>query len=447
MSARPLPNDLAAEQALLGAMLLSRDAITAAAEQLRPDDFYRPAHGHIFDAMIHLETRGEPVDPVTVVDELRRTDLLAAAGGPEVAGDLVSLQANTPAISNAPRYARIVADLAVLRRLVGAGAEVAEIGYTPTDDVAGAVDAAEALVFGLGASRRSREELRTLGETLAEWYERMDARSSSGELAGVPTGWQSLDRMLLGLHRGQLITVAGRPGMGKSAVAAWLSVGVARTTGPVLVVNVEMSLAELQDRYVAAQASVDLQAVRAAKMAPADWDRLHDAVGRLEGLPLHVEATADVGLLGIRALARRVASRHGGQLALVIVDYLQLVTPAGRQHESRQVDVAEISRGLKRMALELDVPVVALAQLHRGVEARAEKRPMLADLRESGAIENDSDVVAFLYRAEYYDPHADDAGVLEVIVAKQRNGPTGTVKLAYDARYGRIHDLARQEAF
>lgn len=443
-AARTPPHDLSAEAAVLGAMLMSRDAIAAAAETATVEDFYKPAHGTLFAAICALEGRGEPVDAVTVSAELART------GGSEQVPDnaLTTLMADAPGTRNAGHHARMVADLSLLRRLIGAAAEINELGYGPTDNVADVVDQAEALVFALASAGRLREDLRTLGSTLGEWYDRMEARAEGGELAGVPTGWSDLDDMLLGLHPGQLVTIAGRPGMGKSALAAWLSAQVAAATGPVLVVNVEMSLAELQDRYVASSATVDLQQVRRAAMSPADWDRIHAAVGRLEGLPLYVEAVPDASLLTIRALARRAASKHGGQLALVIVDYLQLVTPPARgRHENRQVDVAEISRGLKRLALELGVPVVALAQINRGVEARSDKRPMLADLRESGAVENDSDVVAFLYRDEYYDPMSDDRGVLEVIVAKQRNGPTGTVRLAYDARYGRISNLTRlQEA-
>lgn len=445
-TARIAPNDLHAEASLLGAMLLSRDAITAGAEIAAAGDFYKPAHANVFDAIVALDARGEPCDPVTVADELKRAKLLDASGGPAA---LITLQANTPAIGNAGRYARIVADLALLRRLIDVGDSVKEFGYSLTTDAAGAVDQAEALLFALAAGGRGRSELRTLGETLGEWYDRMEARAASGELGGVPTGWADLDEMLLGLHAGQLVTIAARPAMGKSAMSAWLSAQVAASSGPVLVVNVEMSLAELQDRYVASGATVDLQHVRKAQMSPSDWERIHAAVGRLEHLPLYVEAVHDATLLTIRSLARRVAAKHGGQLALVVVDYMQIVTPlsVGRGPENRQVAVAEIADGLKRMALEMKVPVVALAQINRGVESRADKRPMLSDLRESGAVEQSSDVVAFLYRDEYYDPiGSKDKGVLEVIVAKQRNGPTGTVRLAYDARYGRFMDLTRQEA-
>lgn len=444
-TARVVPNDPHAEASLLGAMLLSRDAIAAGVELTAADDFYKPAHANVFDAIVSLDARGEPADPVTVADELRRAQLLDRSGGPD---GLISLQANTPAIGNAARYARIVADLALLRRLIGVASEISELGYGMPEDVAGAVDQAEALVFALAGTGRGRAELRTLGETMDDFLERMEARAQSGEIPGVPTGWHDLDALLLGLHPGQLITVAARPAMGKSAMSAWLSAQVAASSGPVLVVNVEMSLAELQDRYVASKATVDLQQVRQASMSQNDWERIYAAVTDLGPLPLYVEAVADATLLTIRALARRVAAKHGGQLALVIVDYLQILTPlsAGKGPENRQVAVAELADGLKRMALEMQVPVVALAQINRGVESRADKRPMLADLRESGAVEQSSDVVAFLYRDEYYDPSSADAGVLEVIVAKQRNGPTRTVKLAYDARYGRFTNLTRQEA-
>jgi replicative DNA helicase len=447
VTTRVAPHDLHAEASLIGAMLLSRDAIAAATETTAAGDFYRPAYGHIFDAIVGLDARGEPADPVTVVDELRRTNMLAAAGGDSLAGDMAGLIAGVPAIGHAARYAGIVADLALQRRLIGVAAEIAELGHTPTDDVAGVVDRAEALVFALASAGRGRADLCTLGATLPDWLERTMARAESGEMTGVPTGWRDLDEKLLGLHPGQLITIGARPAMGKSAMSAWLSAQVAATSGPVLVVNVEMGLGELQDRYVASKATVDLQAVRKAHMSPTDWERIYAAVGRLVDLPLYVEAVHDATLLTIRSLARRVAAKHGGQLALVIVDYLQIVTPVAtsRGHENRQVDVAAIADGLKKMALEMQVPVVALAQINRAVEARADKRPMLSDLRESGAVEASSDVVALLYRDEYYDLNSKDKGVLEVIVAKQRNGPTGTVRLAYDARYGRFLDLGPEE--
>jgi replicative DNA helicase len=431
------PNNLQAEESLLGAMMLSRVAASEAASIVTVDDFYKPAHGHVFEAVVGLASQGEPVDVMTVQDVLNRRGLLDAAGGP---GALVTLISNTPAVSNAPTYARIVSDHSMLRRLIGVAREIVELAHDTPEDVPEAIDRAEAMVYALTGQRRQHETV-LLSDTLNEWLDRLEQRFTNGDPDGVLTGWADVDALLLGLHPGQLVTIAGRPAMGKSATGAALAVNVARRNLPVLFVSVEMSLPELQDRFGAATASVDLQKVRKGDLTDKDWARVSQAIGVLSDIPLYVEDDPGATVLSIRSSARRVASRHGG-LGLVIVDYLQLVDVVGKV-ENRQVAVAEISRGLKKMALELKVPVVALAQLHRGVEVRSDKRPMLSDLRESGEIENSSDVVAFLFRDEYYKADSPDKGILEFIVAKQRNGPTGTVKLHYEANYGRIRDLAK----
>lgn len=434
--ARVQPHDLAAEAGLLGAMLLSRDVIGLAAETVVAGDFYKPAHGHVFEAIVSLDGRGDPADPLTVLDELRRTGMLAAAGGDAVAGDMVSMQGGTPAIGHARRYATIVAELSTLRRLVGVASEISELGYTPTDDVPGTLDRAEALVFALSDIRRRRDLDRIDASPRDEWLDVLEQRLERDGPAGISTGWSDLDELTLGLHDGQLITVAGRTSMGKSAFTAGLAANVAREGQPVLLVSAEMSRLELMDRIVAAEARVGLQGIRSGRLSPADLERVHATVARLDGLPVYVDADPGASLLSIRAQARRVVSREG-RLGVIVVDYLQLLTPAGRA-ENRQVEVATLSRGLKRLALELNVPVVAASQLNREIEHRAEKRPGLADLRESGAIEQDSDVVMLLYRDEVYNPKSADAGVAEIIVAKQRNGPTGTVRLAFLAPYGRF---------
>jgi replicative DNA helicase len=416
-------------------MLLSVDAVGIAAEMLRAEDFYRPAHGVVFGAICSLHARGEAADAVTVLDYLRNSGLVDDIGGPAA---LISLQSNTPATSNAGRYAAIVADRSRARRLIAAAAEIAELGYT-ADDSRDAVEAAEAMVFGLADVARRGSATR-LGDALMGHADLLEARALHDGPIGVPTGWADLDRALLGLHPGQLVCVAARPGMGKSAFAAALSANVARSGAPAVLVSCEMTLPELLDRYVAAEAVLDLQQIRSGKIPPKDWARVNHAFGSLAPLPVYLDDDPGASVLTIRSLARRVASKEQA-LGVVIVDYLQLLNTVGKV-ENRQVEVAQLSRGLKRLAMELEVPVVALSQLNRELEHRADKRPTLADLRESGAIENDSDVVMFLYRDEYYNRDSPDAGVVEVIVAKQRNGPTGTVKLVYEASRGTFRDFA-----
>lgn len=439
VSSRVPPHNIEAEESLLGAMLLSQEAVAAAITDVRLSaaDFYKPTHGHIYDAIVSLHSRGDAIDAVTVADELKRAGLHEQVGGVPA---LLSLEAHTPATTNAGRYARIIADHAVLYRMIGVAGEIAEMAYELPDDVPAAVDRAEGMIFGLTDLGRARKA-ETIGAGLEGWMDRLEDRFEHGTPAGIPTGWPDIDELLLGLHAGQLVTVAARPAMGKSSWAASLAVNVARTSRPVLFVSVEMGLAELQDRFVASTARINLQQLRQAKLNERDWPRLSNAIGLLHEIPLYIEDDPLATPMSIRGSARRIAARHN-DLGLIVVDYLQLLTTTTRA-ENRQVEVADLSRSLKKLALELGVPVVALAQLNRGVETRKDKRPMLADLRESGAIENDSDVVAFLFREEYYDPHTPDRGLAEFIVAKQRNGPTDTVRLAYDARYGSWANLAK----
>lgn len=434
---RAQPHNLEAEKALLGAVLLSRDAIIDVIGVVNPEDLHRPAHRLILQAAISLFAREEAIDPVTIADELTGAGLLEAAGGVEA---IMAIATNAPSLDRAASYAAIVADHARHRRLLAAGQEIVEMGFTPTNDVDRVVDRAEQLIFDV-ADRRRSADTHTLGEGLAEWVDLLEARWQAGTMGGVSTGWTDLDKLLLGLHPGQLVTVAGRPGMGKSAVAAQLAYNIADAGQPILLVSLEMGRSELTDRFMATASRVDSQRIREGSLAPNDWERITGAVTTVAPLPLHIADDPGASILSIRNLTRRLITR-GGQLAAVVVDYLQLLAPAAVR-DNRQVEVSEISRGLKRMALELKIPVVAMAQLNRAVETRRDKRPGLADLRESGAIENDSDVVCLLYRDDYYDERSKDKGVLEVHVAKQRSGPTGTARLAYEVATGRITSLSR----
>jgi replicative DNA helicase len=433
------PNNLQAEESLLGAMLLSRDAIAAAVETCSADDFYKPAHGHVFDAVCSLYAQGEPADPVTVADELRRADLLDAIGGPAT---LITLQANTPATTNAGRYARIVEEHALLRRLIGVAGEIAEIGYGVPEDVAAAVDRAETLVFEV-AERRVTDSLRPLHDLLSESLDRLEALYDRGEsITGVPTGFIDLDERLSGLQPSSLIIVGARPSMGKTAMALGIAAHAAmEARTPVLFFSLEMSHSEVTQRLLCSEARVDSTRIRNGKLLESDWPKISHAIGRLGEAPLYIDDNPNLTVMEIRAKARRLRSRLGN-LGLIVVDYLQLMS--GRHSaENRQVEVSEISRGLKILARELAVPVVALSQLSRNLEMRADKRPVLADLRESGSLEQDADVVMFLYRDEVYNSESPDRGTAEVIISKHRNGPTGITHLAFLDHYTRFANMAR----
>jgi replicative DNA helicase len=438
-ASRVPPHNLQAEQSLLGAMLLSRDAIAAAVEACGPDDFYKPAHGHTFEAIASLYSRGEPADPITVADELARASLLEAVGG---SAALLSLQADSPATANAGRYARIIEEHALLRRLIGVAGEIAELGYSLPDDVASVVDRAESMVFEV-AERRVTDSLRPLKELLEDSLDRLERLYGQGDsITGVPTGYTDLDERLSGLQKSALVIVGARPAMGKTAFALGIAAHAAMEAQvPVLLFSLEMSHSEITQRLLVSEARVDSSRIRNGRLIESDWPKISQAIGRLGEAPLFVDDNPNLTVMEIRAKARRLKARHSG-LGLIIVDYLQLMS--GRHNsESRQVEISEISRGLKILARELQIPVVALSQLSRQLESRADKRPMLSDLRESGSIEQDADVVLFLYRDEVYNPDSADRGTAEIIVSKHRNGPTGYTKLAFLDHYTRFANMAK----
>lgn len=433
------PHDLSAEESLLGAMLLSRDAIAAAVEICGADDFYKPAHAHVFDAVTSLYGQGEPADPVTVADELRRAGLLDAIGGPAT---LLSLQANTPATSSAGRYARIVEEHSLLRRLIGVAGDIAEMGYSVPDDVEAAIDHAESLVFDV-AQRRITDTMAPLRDLLESSLDRLEALYERGEsITGVPTGYLDLDQQLAGLQPSSLIIVGARPSMGKTSFALGMAAHAAMEAQvPVLFFSLEMGHSEITQRLLCSEARVDATRMRNGRLNESDWPKISHAIGRLGEAPIYVDDNPNLTVMEVRAKARRLKSRLGG-LGLIVVDYLQLMS--GRSTaENRQVEVSEISRNLKILARELEVPVVALSQLSRNLEMRADKRPLLADLRESGSLEQDADVVLFIYRDEVYNPDSPDRGTAEIIVSKHRNGPTGSTHLAFLDHYTRFANMAR----
>ena len=438
-AARQPPHNLDAEQSVLGALLLSRDAMSTVAELgLTADDFYKPGHQHIYEAVRVLTTAGQPVDPVTVAEELRRSGLLDDIGG---ATYLLELQAATPAISNAGRYGAIVQDTAILRRLITVASEIAELGYDEPDDVAKALDMAETKVFEI-AERRVVDSTKPVSELVGLVMNDLEKRYEEGNaITGIPTGYTDLDELLSGLQPSTLNVVGARPSMGKTAFALGIATNVAvETNKPVLFFSLEMGHKELTQRILASEARVDSTKLRTGRLSQQDWSKIGKAIGRLEA-PLYIDDNPNVTVMEIRAKARRMAARFGG-IGCIIIDYLQLMS--GRNNaENRQVEVSEMSRGLKILARELEAPIVALSQLSRNLESRADKRPMLSDLRESGSIEQDADVVMFIYRDEVYNAESADRGSAEIIVAKHRNGAIGTKRLVFLGNYTRFDNAAK----
>lgn len=438
-SGRVPPHNLQAEESVLGALLLSREAIGVVGELgLGPADFYNPANQHVFDVIKSIYSTSGPVDVVTVADGLRRNGLLDDVGGIE---RLSELQNATPSVSGAEHYAKIVMDTALLRRLIHTASEITDIAFSEPDDAIKAVDMAESRMFEV-AENRSADTTRSVQDVLADTMEHLEATYERGdEMTGVPTGLTELDAILHGLQPSTLNIVGARPAMGKTALGLGIATNVAKETNlPVLVFSLEMGHLELSQRILASEARVDSSKLQSGRLTESDWSKVGLAIGRLE-VPLFLDDNPQVTVMEIRAKARRIAAQHGG-IGLVMVDYLQLMSGSGRP-ENRQLEVSEISRSLKVLARELQCPIVALSQLSRNLETRSDKRPMLADLRESGSLEQDADVVMFLYRDEVYNEESPDKGSAELIVAKHRAGPTGKARLVFQGHFTRFDNAAR----
>ena len=435
---RTPPNDVAAEQSVIGAMMLSKDAIADVVEVLREGDFYRPSHQTLFAAVIDLYGRGEPVDAVTVAAELTKAGELGRVGGAPYLHTLVSM---VPTAANAGYYARIVREQAILRRLVEAGTRIVHMGYTGTGDVDDMVDRAQAEVYEV-TDRRSSEDYLPLSSIMGDALSEIEAISNrSGEMVGVPTGFADLDSLTNGLHGGQMIIVAARPSLGKSTLGVDFCRSASIKHGLTSVIfSLEMSRSEIVMRLLSAEAQVPLHHMRSGNMTDADWNKLAAKMGVVSDAPLFIDDSPNMTLMEIRAKCRRLKQRH--DLRLVVVDYLQLMS-SGKRVESRQQEVSEFSRSLKLLAKELDVPVVAISQLNRGPEQRTDKRPMLSDLRESGSLEQDADMVVLLHREDAYERESPRAGEADFIVAKHRNGPTATVTVAFQGHYSRFVDMAQ----
>jgi replicative DNA helicase len=435
------PQNLDAEESVLGAMMLSTGAIAAVSEVLSGDgrEFYRESHAKVYRAALALYTKGEPVDAITLVDQLDERGELEDAGGKVRVHELAAL---VPASANAGHYAQIVKESATLRGLIRVGGEIARLGWERPGETTELVDRAEQILFDL-SQEKATSEFSHIEALLKESFERITQLYESGaDVTGVPSGFRDLDRITSGFQEGNLIVMAARPSMGKSALGLGVALNLAvRRNVPVALFTLEMSKSEVTQRLMCSEAKVESQRLRSGKLSADDWPRLTAACDKLAKAPVYVDDTGSITMMEIRSKARRLKSKHP-DLGLIIVDYLQLMT-SGTTAENRVQEVSQISRSLKVLARDLDVPIIALSQLSRAVEQRHDKRPILSDLRESGSIEQDADIVMFIYRDEYYNgEESEQQGLAEVIVAKHRNGPTDTVKLSFLKRYAKFSDLA-----
>lgn len=435
------PSDLDAEENMLGAMLIAPKAIDAAIDAgLTGRDFYRPTHGVLFSAVIQLYLDDVPVDPITTCDWLDSHGQLERAGGRERVHELAAI---VPSVTNSARYAKIVHELSQLRGLILAGMEIQRIGQERDGELHDLIERAEKLVFDLATHGREERDFVAVADVVRETFERLTELHQRGrDVTGLPTGFRQLDALTSGFQPGNLIVLAARPSMGKSALGLGIAAHVAlREDQTVALFTQEMGVQEVMHRLISVEGLVESQKLRNGRLDSDEWGRVLKVQERLHAARLLIDATGDLTVIELRAKARRAKMRNP-DLALVVVDYLQLLS-SGTTWTSRVQDVSLISRALKVLAGELAVPVLALSQLSRAVELRHDKRPILSDLRESGSIEQDSDVVAFLYRDEYYNPEdTDQAGIAELNLAKHRSGPTGTIKLAWVKRFTRFSDLA-----
>ncbi len=429
------PHNIEAEQSLLGSLLIDRDAVIKVASYVRAADFYQSSNGMIYQAILDLYNRREPTDFVTLTDELARRERLDVVGGVTY---LSSLLTTVPTAVHVEYYGRIIERTSTLRRLIDAGSEIVAIGYSDGVEAEDALDSAERALFAVSESRRTKD-FQSIAEVLDRFFDQIDyMQQHRGEVVGVATGFTDLDQLTGGLQRSDLIIVAARPSMGKTAFALGMAYGAAIQHGKTIgIFSLEMSAEQLVQRLLSTETGVDSHRLRLGQIDDNEWDRISRAFGRLSEANVFIDDSATAGIMDIRSKARRLQAEHG--VDLIIVDYLQLMS--GRRTENRVQEISEISRGLKGLARELNVPVVALSQLSRAVETRSDHRPMLSDLRESGSIEQDADIVMFIYREEKYDETTDKKGIAEIVVAKHRNGPVGSVNLRFFEQTARFADL------
>lgn len=441
-SVKSIPANIEAERAVLGALLIDPDAIIKVASYLRAEDFYRERHAWIYEAIFSLNERREPLDTVTLIDELERRSQLEEIGGPAYIVDLIN---STPTAIYVDHYARIVERTATLRRLISAAGRIAELAYEEEQDVDGVMDRAEQIIFGVSESRIHRD-LTPIRLVMGNVIEQIDELARNPDrLMGVPTGFTMLDRMLGGLQKSDLVILAARPGMGKSSLALSIAQNAAkRYDARVAVFSLEMSSEQLVQRLLSMETSIDSHRLRLGAVEEDEWPILLEAANSLSNTKIFIDDTPGASITDVRTKCRRLYAEHG--LDMIIIDYMQLMTGpgGGRGNDNRQQEISFISRSLKALARELNVPLIALSQLSRAVESRADKKPMLSDLRESGSIEQDADLVLFIYREDYYIEDSDKQNIADILVAKHRHGSTGTVSLYFRKELTQFRDLEIQ---
>ena len=434
------PHDIDAEQAVLGSMLTDKDAVNAAIETLKEDAFYREDNRAIYQAIINLYSKSEPIDIITLKDELESMDKFEQVGGYEY---LASLPDKVPTTANVQKYIKIVEEKAILRNLIKTANEIIELGYDPAEDVEDIMDNAEKKIFDIMQSK-NQKGYTPIKDVLVESFTKLEELYNRKQhITGVPTGFVELDYKTAGLHGSELILVAARPAMGKTAFALNIATNVAlRGNAPVAIFSLEMSKDQLVNRILCSEAMVDSNKVRTGKLEEDDWVKLAGAIGPLSESEIYIDDTPGISVMEIRTKCRKLKMEKN--IGLVVIDYLQLVQGSNKRQASREQEISEISRSLKILAKEINVPVIALSQLSRAVEQRPDHRPMLSDLRESGAIEQDADIVMFLYRDDYYNKESEKKDIAEVIIAKQRGGQTGTVELLWMGNYTKFVNLEKR---
>ncbi|MBF0705001.1 MULTISPECIES: replicative DNA helicase [Bacillales] len=436
---RTPPQNIEAEQAVIGAVFLEIDALTTATEVLQPEDFYRAAHQKIFSVMIDLSEKGEPVDLVTVTSELQDLKILEEIGGVSYLSDLAN---SVPTAANVEYYSKIVEEKSILRRLIRAATDIASDGYAKENEIENLLSEAEKSIMEV-SQRKNTGAFISIKDVLVTAYDNIEMlQNSTEDITGIPTGFSELDRMTAGFQRNDLIIVAARPSVGKTAFALNIAQNVAtKTDENVAIFSLEMGAEQLVMRMLCAEGNIDAQRLRTGGLTGDDWQKLTMAMGSLSNAGIYIDDTPGIRVGDIRAKCRRLKQEKG--LGMILIDYMQLIRGNG-SGENRQQEVSEISRSLKGIARELEVPLISLSQLSRGVESRQDKRPMMSDIRESGSIEQDADIVAFLYRDDYYDKESENKNIIEIIIAKQRNGPVGTVELAFVKEYNKFVNLERR---
>ena len=450
MQDRVPPQNIEAEQSVLGAMLIEKEAIPKVMEILRDTDFYREAHRVIFNAMLELYNKNEAVDMITVTEILKRDNKLEDVGG---IAYVTSLANAVPTAANVTYHASIIEEKSILRQLVSVSTQIASMGYEANDDVKNIIDSAESKILEI-SNRKKTADFTPINESVLESFKSIEAlMGNKNGLTGLPTGFEDLDNLTSGLHGSDFIILAARPSMGKTAfalnVVQNVAIRAAKKVGgapkTVAFFSLEMSKEQLVQRMLCAEANIDSQRLRIGELRDEDWAMLINTADTLSSANIYIDDTAGITAMDMRSRARRLKAEHG--LDLIVVDYLQLMQGSGKKNNSgdRQQEVSEISRSLKALARELDVPVIALSQLSRSVEARQVKRPMLSDLRESGSLEQDADIVAFLYREDYYNPETENKNITELIIAKHRNGPVDTVNLFFHKQYTKFVGLSKRK--